>query len=193
VDQDSVFYRQAQLLVQSLPYVASEDCFALKGGTAINLFYLPMPRLSVDIDLVYIPIEDRETSLNKAKEALQRITKYMASTSPRHDGQLMEGRDDQLRIIVRGLDVQIKIEVTPVKSLEAARIDLANTISRSMTEQDKEFLMSVKQCKPDWTLLPIEGIDQLPAVRWKLINLERMPRARHIAAAEKLARVLKTI
>jgi hypothetical protein len=56
-----VFEAQAALLVRALPYVAAETCFALKGGTAINLFVRNLPRLSVDIDLVYLPIEDRET------------------------------------------------------------------------------------------------------------------------------------
>jgi hypothetical protein len=39
------------LLVEVLPVVAGEPCFALKGGTAINLFVRDLPRLSVDIDL----------------------------------------------------------------------------------------------------------------------------------------------
>ncbi|MDR2781054.1 MAG: nucleotidyl transferase AbiEii/AbiGii toxin family protein [Holosporaceae bacterium] len=39
-----------QLLVSVLPHIAKEDCFALKGGTAVNLFIRDMPRLSVDID-----------------------------------------------------------------------------------------------------------------------------------------------
>jgi predicted nucleotidyltransferase component of viral defense system len=42
---------QVALLVRLLPFVAAEKVFALKGGTAINLFYRDMPRLSVDIDL----------------------------------------------------------------------------------------------------------------------------------------------
>lgn len=58
-----VFEAQAALLVRALPYVAAETCFALKGGAAINLFVRNLPRLSVDIDLVYLHIEDRETSL----------------------------------------------------------------------------------------------------------------------------------
>jgi len=48
-----VFEAQAALLVRTLPYVAAETCFALKGGTAINLFIRNLPRLSLDIDLVY--------------------------------------------------------------------------------------------------------------------------------------------
>ncbi|MDO5980808.1 nucleotidyl transferase AbiEii/AbiGii toxin family protein [Flavivirga spongiicola] len=61
----SNYKNQVALLLQVLPEVAKEKCFALHGGTAINLFIRDMPRLSVDIDLTYIPIEDRDTSLQK--------------------------------------------------------------------------------------------------------------------------------
>ncbi|MDO8272682.1 MAG: nucleotidyl transferase AbiEii/AbiGii toxin family protein, partial [Gammaproteobacteria bacterium] len=50
---------QVALLIRTLPHVADESCFALKGGTAINLFIRNMPRLSVDIDLTYLPMRDR--------------------------------------------------------------------------------------------------------------------------------------
>ena len=49
---DNPFYRQVVLLVELLPLVVREPCFALKGGTAINLFVRDLPRLSVDIDLI---------------------------------------------------------------------------------------------------------------------------------------------
>lgn len=58
-----LYRRQVQLLVRTLPLVAEEDCFALKSGTAINLFHRNMPRLSVDIDLTYLPLTDRSESL----------------------------------------------------------------------------------------------------------------------------------
>ncbi len=45
------YRKQVQLLLDVLPEVAKEACFAMHGGTAINLFYRDMPRLSVDIDL----------------------------------------------------------------------------------------------------------------------------------------------
>ena len=47
-----------KLLLDVMPEVAKEECFAMHGGTAINLFVREMPRLSVDIDLTY-----RETFL----------------------------------------------------------------------------------------------------------------------------------
>ncbi len=56
---DEMFRRQTALLVRTLPFVADENCFALKGGTAINLFVRDMPRLSVDIDLTYLPLATR--------------------------------------------------------------------------------------------------------------------------------------
>ena len=54
---------QVALLERLLPHVAKEEVFALKGGTAINLFYRDLPRLSVDIDLTYLPIKERAESL----------------------------------------------------------------------------------------------------------------------------------
>ena len=50
-----------------------EEVFALKGGTAINLFYRILPRLSVDIDLTYLPIKERTESLAGINEAMDRI------------------------------------------------------------------------------------------------------------------------
>ena len=63
--KSSPFFKQVELLLRTLPYIAAEKCFALKGGTAINLFVRDMPRLSVDVDLTYLPVEPREESLGK--------------------------------------------------------------------------------------------------------------------------------
>lgn len=64
------YKRQAALLVRAIPLVAEETCFALKGGTAINLFVRNMPRLSIDIDLTYLRITDRATSLAEIDTAI---------------------------------------------------------------------------------------------------------------------------
>ena len=57
------YRRQVELLIRTMPFVAEEEVFALKGGTAINLFVRDLRRLSVDIDLTYLPVQDRATSL----------------------------------------------------------------------------------------------------------------------------------
>jgi Nucleotidyl transferase AbiEii toxin, Type IV TA system len=63
VEPASAFFEQARLLVAVLPQVARHLSFALKGGTAVNLFVRDLPRLSVDIDLAYLPVQEREASL----------------------------------------------------------------------------------------------------------------------------------
>ena len=65
-----------------LPYVAQEDAFALKGDTAINLFHRDLPRLSVDIDLTYLPLEDRGPSLRHIDETLDRIRSRISEAAP---------------------------------------------------------------------------------------------------------------
>jgi predicted nucleotidyltransferase component of viral defense system len=74
MDKESPYYKQVLLLIRMLPLVATEPVFALKGGTAINLFVSDFPRLSVDIDLVYLPLEPREEALVNVRAALQRMT-----------------------------------------------------------------------------------------------------------------------
>lgn len=114
---NDAYRRQVELLIQTLPHVGDENCFALKGGTAINLFIRDMPRLSVDIDLTYLPIADRPTSLAEIDAALKRIAENI-----RHSDNSIQITESALRtqseitkLVVRAHDrTQIKIEVTPV-------------------------------------------------------------------------------
>jgi len=71
---DNRFYGRVQLLISVLPQIAQEPVFALKGGTAINLFVRDMPRLSVDIDLTYLPLEPRDEALTNIQAAMERIS-----------------------------------------------------------------------------------------------------------------------
>jgi predicted nucleotidyltransferase component of viral defense system len=80
--KSSPFFKQADLVVQLIPFVNAETCFALKGGTAINFFVRNFPRLSVDIDLVYEPVEDRETTLRGINAALQRMAERIRRSMP---------------------------------------------------------------------------------------------------------------
>jgi len=69
----TIYEEQTRLLVRVLPEVAKEECFALKGGTAINLFYRNLPRVSIDIDLTYIDFDDRNTAISNIEDAMDRI------------------------------------------------------------------------------------------------------------------------
>lgn len=81
---DELYRRQVGLLVRTLPLVAEEQWFALKGGTAINLFIRDMPRLSVDIDLTYLPVAGREDSLRAIDAAMKRIAARIEAGDLRH-------------------------------------------------------------------------------------------------------------
>lgn len=104
---DLNYKNQVKLLIDVLPYIAKEECFALKGGTAINLFYNNLPRLSVDIDLTYIGFESRDIASANINNALKRIADdlnakgYIAN---------VQGNDIEKKIICSNKNAKIKIE-----------------------------------------------------------------------------------
>ncbi len=295
---------QVRLLVQVIPYVAAERCFALKGGTAINLFVRNLPRLSVDIDLAYLPSAERQQALADVRLALQRIAAAIVRGLPQSFATVQANRDDELRVLVRSPTAQIKIEVSPVirgtvhapqerdvvalvedefgfasipvvslpnlyggkicaaldrqhprdlfdvmlmlreegltreifegflvylishrrpmgellaprwkplagifqaefagmtrepvtlEQLEFTRQALLVAIQRQFSKQDAAFLLSLKRGKPDWSLLGMAGVDQLPAVQWKLRNITGMSEDKRDEALAKLGRVIGEI
>lgn len=296
------YQTQVRLLVQTLPLIAAESTFALKGGTAINLFIRDLPRLSVDIDLTYLPVEDRATSLSNIDAAMRRIAGAIEAGIPRGRTQLVPLRREGsiVKILVSASGVQIKIEVTPVmrgcvyppekrsvrervedafgyaeiavvsfpdlyagkivaaldrqhprdlfdvqgllanegisdelrrafivymlshnrplaevlaprrkdlqhefdtgfvgmtqdevtlEALYAAREELTTRIVGEMPEPHRRFLLSFKSGDPDWALLGVPGADTLPAVRWKIDNLAKLPDARRAALLADLEKV----
>ena len=114
--EDDRFRRQVALLVRILQLVAEEKCFALKGGTAINLFIRNLPRLSVDIDLAWLPVAGRAESLGGIEAALRRIRDRVEASFP--SARVQEGTRQEEgtinKLFVREHGTQIKIEVTPV-------------------------------------------------------------------------------
>lgn len=302
MDRESIYHKQVQLLLQLIPFIARHDCFALKGGTAINLFVRNLPRLSVDIDLVFLPVLEREESLMQIKIALDAIAQ--AATSALPDCKMSksyEDKNDALRLLVERAGILIKIELSPVlrgtvyqphiqpvceaveddfgfaemsvvafadlyagkicaaldrqhprdlfdvkflldnegvteslrkallvyiishprpitellqphfkeisglyagefrnmaevdvtlNELEDVRKDLVECINRSLSRAERDFLISFKKGSPDWQLLGLPGVDQLPAVRWKLHNLANMNKAKHAEALTLLRHVL---
>ena len=274
------YNEKLKLLIKVLPMVAEENCFALHGGTAINLFVHDLPRLSVDIDLTYLPIEDRPTTLKGIGDALLRIKEKVEAKIP-HSRAVH--KDDIGKLIISLHRTEIKLEVNlvgrgtlsdPVRmpvckqvqeiygsfmampivpigqlyggkicaaldrqhprdlfdvkllmenegfsddvrtgfllcllcsdrpinevlvpnfqdqrqamerqftgmsdveftydDFETTREQLVETVNKSLTAKDKEFLLSVKNCEPDWSIYDFE---RFPAVQWKLQNLRKL-------------------
>jgi predicted nucleotidyltransferase component of viral defense system len=302
MDREGVYYKQVQLLVRLLPLIAEEPCFALKGGTAINLFVRDLPRLSVDIDLVFLPTAEREQALKQITEALSRIALRIKEVL--RNARVMEQfreKSDALRLIISHQDVQVKIELSPVlrgtvfkprtlgvcdkveerfgyaeiavvdladlyagkicaaldrqhprdlfdikvllekeglthtirqalviylishsrpvvellnpvrkdirslyegeftnmvdelpavAELEQSRETIIRLIHAELTDNERYFLLSFKNREPDWTLLDVNNVSNLPAVQWKMMNLKKMSAEKHRAAYEKLEHCL---
>jgi predicted nucleotidyltransferase component of viral defense system len=297
-----IYRRQAALLIRVIPLVAKEPCFALKGGTAINLFVRNMPRLSVDLDLTYLPIADRITSLQAIDDAMRRLEKIIETGIP--GARVTSTANNEhcvTRLLLRANDVQIKIEVTPVlrgcvyapspmsvskeveeqfgfaeiqvvsfadlyagkivaaldrqhprdlfdvrdllanegisgklrkafivylvshnrpmsEILEPKRLDIAPEFERGfegmtenpvtlsdllqaredligiivgkMPEEHRRFLISIKRGEPDWALLDLPSVEDLPAVRWRLENLAKLDKTKRDAMIARLSEVL---
>ena len=109
------YLAQVRLLLSVLPDIARETAFALKGGTAINLFYRGLPRLSVDLDLTWVPVADRRSSLRDINDALDRITAAIARRHSIFDARRVAGGGgSHTRIMVSSERTQVKIETSPV-------------------------------------------------------------------------------
>jgi predicted nucleotidyltransferase component of viral defense system len=299
------YLQQVQLLVQVLPVVFREKDFALKGGTAINLFVRDLPRLSVDIDLVFLPHDERETALPKIKAALDRIADDLRQALPGAEVvRAYQDKEDALRLVVRRGAENIKIELSPVlrgtvlepqvqgisplaeeqfgfvqaplvsladlyggkicaaldrqhprdlfdvrlllqengltdqirrvalvyilshprpvsellfpnfkdvagiyrsefqgmtrqhvslDDLVAARLELVQRLQAGLTASDKHFLLAFKRGDPDWNRSGFPGIEDLPALRWKQRNLERMGLAKRRQAVSRLEGLLAEV
>lgn len=298
------YSEQVRLLLEVLPHVAEHPCFALKGGTAINFFVRDLPRLSVDIDLAYLPVEDRETSLAAIDSGLAAIQASVAEKVPgvAVESELLGRTDKRIRLRARRGDTLVKVEVnhvmrgsvhtsehreaTPavqeqfgpaaawtldfddlyggklcaaldrqhprdlfdvglllrnegisarlkdtflvyllghnrpmaelldpalqaleelflsqfagmpnelvgVEELAEARNRLIEKIHAALTDVDREFLLSVKRGEPDWEAFPYPQVRHLPAIRWKLHNLERMSADKRAEASRKLEGILQ--
>lgn len=104
---DEKYLKQVELVVKVLNHIEKENCFALKGGTAINLFYSNLPRLSVDIDLTYTGFEQREDACRNINSALERMTKSLKTKG--YNAHL-QGINIEKKIICSNTDATIKIE-----------------------------------------------------------------------------------
>lgn len=105
------FNKTVELLLEILPYAMKDTRVALKGGTAINFFHRDFPRLSVDIDLCYLPLESREETFNHLHEILKQIKtdlendlKLDVTSNHPFDGK------KEAKLTARKDDIEVKIE-----------------------------------------------------------------------------------
>lgn len=297
------YYKQVKLLLATLPLVQKHDCFALKGGTAMNLFVQNLPRLSVDIDLAYLPLVARDEALGQISNKLDQLageienelvqttvtkqpvagvsgklvvnapdaqikiepnfvfrgalhpveTRMLCSAAQEEFEQFAESRivsvadlyggkicaaldrqhprdlfDVSLMFEQFGLPDEIRTafvvylaghprpmaellspndqpldelyhsqfagmtrEPVSLETLVDVRRRLIQEVNGGLTNDERHFLLSIKAGTPEWSRLPIEHLDKLPALQWKLRNVEKMEPAKHQHAINALKRGLK--
>ena len=111
---NQVYLDTARLLIQVAPLVFADGTFALKGGTAINLFIRDMPRLSVDLDMVF-----PDHSLPREK-ALAHIHGAIAASAERLKARGFQAHTiaaadaGETKLLVRRAGIEVKVEVNIV-------------------------------------------------------------------------------
>ena len=109
---NETYRKQVALLIRVMPLVFRIKDFAVHGGTAINLFHRNLNRYSVDIDITYIPISDRETSLKAINTHLANLKKYRERAVP---GIRVVHKEDVWKLLCTKEGTTIKIEVNGTK------------------------------------------------------------------------------
>ena len=140
------YKKQVTLLIRIMPSVYKIKEFAVHGGTAINLFHKNMPRYSVDIDLTYIPLEDRATSLNAINKLLLEVKSNIERSIP---GIQVKHKPDVWKLLCTLGDATVKIEVNGTK-----RGIIGNTVDMPLCEKARsEFSMGCKACTVSFSQL----------------------------------------
>lgn len=113
---DDRYLDRLRMLVQMLPQLDKERRFALKGGTAINLFEHDLPRLSVDIDLAWLPVQDFATDAAAIGESLATLAERLRAPPLKLQVQASATADAGAahRLIASRGRTRVQIETTPV-------------------------------------------------------------------------------
>jgi predicted nucleotidyltransferase component of viral defense system len=134
---NQVYFDTARLMTQVAPLVFADNIFALKGGTAINLFIRDMPRLSVDLDLVF-----RDHTLARER-ASEQITAALRQSAERLKSQGFQTHTvpamdaSETKLLVRRGNIEVKIEVNIVM-----RGTLHPVRAASLTAKAREALLA---------------------------------------------------
>ena len=155
------YKRQVSLLLDILPEIAKEDVFALHGGTAINLFCLNMPRLSVDIDLTYIPASDnRDTDLQNIRLALERIKERLRKQIPNISFTDPARAEEELKLICTTPEAMVKIEVNQINRGVITDTELAILCDKAQDTFDKFCEVRMVSRKQLWGGKIIAALDR---------------------------------
>ncbi len=125
------YKKQVALLIRIMPSVYKIEDFAVHGGTAINLFHKDMPRYSVDIDITYLPLQDREKSLKNINSHLQKLKQLIEKTIP---GIKVTHKSDVWKLLCANDGSIVKIEVNGTKKGIIGNVEDKSLCARAQSE-----------------------------------------------------------
>ncbi len=126
---DEIYIRQSRLILRILPLIKEYTHFCLKGGTALNFFVQDLPRLSIDIDLTYIPINTRQTALTEITSSMVSLKKKIEERFNNANVTVKKIKDSSIKgLLVKADGISVKIEPNQV-----LRGTVFDTESRSLT------------------------------------------------------------
>nr|WP_320123075.1 nucleotidyl transferase AbiEii/AbiGii toxin family protein [uncultured Sphaerochaeta sp.] len=163
-----------------VPVVSFEDLFAGKMMAALDRQH---PRDLFDIQ----GLLGHEGITEKLKEA---FIVYLIS----HNRRIVEILDPRLLDIKQTYEADFSGMTsgpTTLVELQEARYALIKTVHDMLDERDKQFLIGFKEGHPDWSYFSVPHIQHLPAVRWKMHNLERVESSERQRMVRKLKEHLK--
>src|SRR5271157_2093287 len=108
--EETLYYRQARLVLKILPLIERYAVFALKGGTAINFFIRDLPRLSVDTDLTYTPFDERASALAAIHNALEGLKADIERLIPNSAVMTKRVQGGIVTLMVKADSVMVKVE-----------------------------------------------------------------------------------
>ena len=110
---------------------------------------------------------------------------YLVS-HPRPMVEILSPQQKDIRdVFEKEFQVMIAESIT-FEALETTRNEMVAILRKELTHDERKFIVSMKQGQPVWDLLKLEGIKDLPAVKWKLLNISKMDPAKHRKAIHKL-------
>ena len=109
---NEIYRKQVALLIRIMPLVYKIKDFAVHGGTAINLFVKDMPRYSIDIDLTYLPLKNRDESLQEINNCLLTLKQQIEKAIP---GIRVVHKPVIWKLLCTKGGAMVKIEVNGIK------------------------------------------------------------------------------
>jgi predicted nucleotidyltransferase component of viral defense system len=168
--------------VKQVPILAEEELFAGKICAALSRQH---PRDFFDIQQLF----EKQGITDGIRQAF--VIYLVCSPKPIHE--LLRPNLIVLKNIYENEFVNMTEAPVSLGSLLDTREILIKTINQDLSNNEKDFIFSMKKGDPDYSLMPFDHLDDLPALKWKLMNIRKMDKNKHTKMLNKLAFTLDII